>query len=92
MNFHFWKTKTHVFRVRIHILFKTINSPHFNHLLTLIDGISIELLNFNPSTGELLKINDLIANKSAFTNLSQQHFNAAIQTSNGINFEDYFFW
>jgi len=54
-------------------------------------NMNVTFLNFNPSTGELLKIDDLIANKLAFTNLSQQHFNAAIQTSDGINFEDYFF-
>ncbi len=54
-------------------------------------SMNVTYLNFNPSTGELLTLNDLISNSSGFTNLAQQHFKAAIKSSNDLVFEDYFF-
>jgi len=53
--------------------------------------LNLSFLNFNPSTGDLLAHDDFIANKSAFSDLAQQHFKAAIKTSADIIFEDYFF-
>lgn len=54
-------------------------------------SMTVTFLNINPSTGELLTPDDVIANKSAFTNLAQHHFKASIQTSDNMIFEDYFF-
>ena len=54
-------------------------------------SLNVTFLNFNPSNGDLIAIDDLISNKSAFKNLAQRHFKAAILTSNNIIFEDYFF-
>jgi len=54
-------------------------------------SMNVTFLNFNPSSGELLTLDDVIGNKLAFTNLAQQHFKASIQTSEDMIFEDYFF-
>ncbi|MDE5419140.1 hypothetical protein L3049_14160 [Labilibaculum sp. DW002] len=50
-NFHFWKKKRTSLRYAYTYFLRQL-THHFHHYTTLIDGISIELLNFNPTVWE----------------------------------------
>lgn len=54
-------------------------------------NMNITFLNFDPITGDLLKFNDLILNKTAFEDVAKKHFKIATGSSGKTGFGDYFF-
>jgi hypothetical protein len=54
-------------------------------------NLNITFLNFNPRTGGLLSLDEIILNKIAFEDIAKQHFKVATQITDDTGYGDYFF-
>jgi len=54
-------------------------------------NMNVTFLNFNPNTGNLLDLKDLISNQTAFEDIAKKHFKKVTQIADETGYGDYFF-